>query len=389
MLPPRRHSTFGMLVLISLCPFIASQANAQEALREQLRGLAQKVGKFVTAKGHNDIVVGNYTFSGGNPVTSGPVITQMLIEEFAKLKPPITAGARAKYTLYGTFRGQIVDESKLTVVINSELKDSLGNLVDSSATVATEVKQTVPTELKQTVSTVADERTFVQLLQPPGTLPEGGSKKHRANAVISALDGVVGHQIEGTQIFADAISPYGIEILVGGIPVKPELRGKEVFVPLKRDDEYEIRLINRSGFMASNTINIDGLNSFTFSDLKNDKGEPQFNSFIVSPEDDVTIAGWFRDLKTVDAFRISEYAKSAAASLNQTQGIGTVQVIVAAAWPEGTAPPLELNEKSRRALPDGTARGRTKEQASKPVAVEVGEVRASICVRYSTGETPK
>src|SRR5262249_61767883 len=96
----------------------------------------------------------------------------------------------------------------------------------------------------------------------------------------------------GTTILAGEKSPFGLEVLVNGAAVPPQDRDGLAYTPLRREQEYTVRLVNRSEMEAAARLSIDGLNVFTFLDEKQPatvadgkpnprRGGPLFDLFLV------------------------------------------------------------------------------------------------------------
>src|SRR5262249_22455970 len=142
-------------------------------------------------------------------------------------------------------------------------------------------------------------------------------------------------------------SPFAIEVLVKapdgklqpGVPKEEE---GLAFVPIKRGEVYGVRLINNADHAAAVTLTIDGLNLFTFSDVKNPKtGLPKYTVVVVEAKKTATIRGWHRTNEVSEESLVTEYAKSAAAQIQSTGKIGVITAVFAAAWPKDAGPPAD------------------------------------------------
>jgi hypothetical protein len=149
---------------------------------------------------------------------------------------------------------------------------------------------------------------------------------------------------------------------------------------------FGVRLVNTSKFDAAVTLTIDGLNLYTFSDVRDAKtGRPRYAVVIVPAGQDVFLPGWHRTNEVSEEFVITEYAKSASAQLKSTAPTGTITAAFAAAWPKGESPPPDeppsQSNNSRSA--DAVGRGAKVAQKYVELARDIGVVRATVSVRYA------
>jgi hypothetical protein len=170
-------------------------------------------------------------------------------------------------------------------------------------------------------------------------------------------------------------------------------------VPIQRGETYAVRLINDSDLEAAVQLRIDGLSMFSFSELRQPgkirdkmgmlvenpkKGEPLYSVVILAPKRDAVIPGWHVNNKKSDSFLVTEFAKSGAALLKPTGGIGTISATFQAAWEKDALPPKDEPGK-KRGVGSGDATGRGPEVAKeyKEVQRELGVIRDVISVRYT------
>src|SRR5262249_8539050 len=79
---------------------------------------------------------------------------------------------------------------------------------------------------------------------------------------------------------------------------------------------------------------------------------------------------------------VTEYAKSAAAQLQNESNIGAITASFSAAWPD-TPPP---DEPGGARAANATARGPSGRQDFNIVSYFIGKVRATVSVRYNKAE---
>ncbi|MFM9961968.1 MAG: hypothetical protein ACKV2Q_12170 [Planctomycetaceae bacterium] len=178
-------------------------------------------------------------------------------------------------------------------------------------------------------------------------------------------------------------SPFGVEVRVRRGQTKesdarkPQLVEGRSFVKLEKGEEYVVRLFNRASHEAAVTLTIDGLNMFAFSE------EGNFGSQVLIPPGHVVeIPGWYINKMKSDAFEITTYAKSAAASRGVTSGVGTITASFSAAWDPESDPPSDESLRGKESGP-ATGRGRQIDQKYEQVQRKVGLVRSVVSVRYT------
>src|SRR5205807_8945751 len=147
-------------------------------------------------------------------------------------------------------------------------------------------------------------------------------------------------------------------------------------------DLYEVGVSSDGPHEAAVSLSIDGLDVFTFSDVKDEKtGRPRYSYFIVGPGQDFTVVGWHRTNDRADSFRVTSFADSAAAKLLRgSSSVGTITVGFHAAW-TGDTPPDD--EKGARDAGDATGFGPPRKTELKQVQRHVGVLRDAVSVRYT------
>ncbi len=183
---------------------------------------------------------------------------------------------------------------------------------------------------------------------------------------------------------------------VGDAAVKPQDRDGLAYVSLRREQEYTVRLVNRSSFEAAARLSIDGLNVFTFCDEKQPPkladgkpnprgGEPPFDLILVPAGASVEVPGWVISRSQVLGFKMTSYPNTAVAQLGRDPAAtGTITATFSAAWKKGDKPPAGEPPTTRGPGDDGTGFGKPKAIDARPVERQVGAVRASVSVRYSS-----
>ena len=189
-------------------------------------------------------------------------------------------------------------------------------------------------------------------------------------------------------IRANQSSPYGIKILVKygeqykAIPIKKNDDGRPC-VDLKKGDIYKIELVNDSNYEAAAKVLIDGLNTFSFSEiLDSDKKYPLHNYHIIDKHDKSVVDGWEKNNRRVYEFLTDTYGKdNQHPNLKPVQEIGVITVSFSVSYEKNNRPDFISGTYSSGKLE--TVPG--KEVDSKTTSVErlFGPVIDTISIRYS------
>lgn len=198
--------------------------------------------------------------------------------------------------------------------------------------------------------------------------------------------------LDGSVVLAGEKSPYGMELLLNGKPVQPTDRDGLAYAPIPREQEYTVRLINRSEMEMGVRLSIDGLSAFTFCEQRQPamidgkpnprKGQPLYDVILIPAKGEVTVPGWIVNPTKAIGFKVTEYPRTAAAQLGRDDvPAGTITATFSAAWTKKA--PEDEPPVSRAPGDDGTGFGSPKEINAKPVERNIGAVRASVSVRYT------
>ncbi|QVL34011.1 hypothetical protein KIH39_08925 [Telmatocola sphagniphila] len=160
-------------------------------------------------------------------------------------------------------------------------------------------------------------------------------------------------------------SLYDVQILVGRTPGKVAPRSAtlvagKAFVDIAKSEFYQVRVINRSNKEVAVAMAIDGVDEFTFSDVKKPDGRPKYSHWIIEPKGqpnaEVTIKGWHKDLNTLLSFVVTDLGKGAASRFpTKTFGkVGTISLAFSTTFDAqssrggvetGFGPPIEVKQK--------------------------------------------
>lgn len=374
--------------LRSMLPTVVATCLLYPAVRAdnlhlELNELAVEIQKVVEKENQTAIAVGEFTGSRDFPSSAGPEIQRALTEALKRLKISVTE--KANLEIKGDYRHVNDQESKETVIkINARILDSKNEEI-----------------AKLRARAVHGNVELTKYLGVPATLDPGKDREQRNYEVRRAIEAPKAF-VYGTRVSAAKNSPFEVELLVSptekteGIPRKAVLEHGLAFVPIQRAEYYQLRLINKSNYEVAATVTIDGLDLFVFSDDKDPKtglpqrkptGEPLFSHRIISParggkEGSTLVKGWFRTPAVADSFVVTEYAKTAAARLQNTSKLGTITVTFAASWENDAGrPPDETG--GDKGGGDGTGQGPPVGQNLKVVKRTIGAIRAVVPIRYA------
>jgi hypothetical protein len=364
------------LLLAPLALLLAPAGSvACDPLRCEIKAAAEQLRDKFAGRRIKEIAVGDVTNADATtPSTAGPGIHQVLVEELERAE--LKVKLRADVGLSVTYRGRKVprkdDRTVERVVVDlrftaSFTKDnSQEDILTYRITNDEAVRHILGLTVHNTEKGRAREQQTVLALTDP-----------KAN-----LDGPV--------ILAGKEAPYGVEILVAAQPVTPTAKDNFGFVELRREQTYAIRLVNRSPIEVAVRLSVDGLNLFTFSELRHKegpyKGAPLYDMVLIPPRGSVTIKGWHRNNTTSHQFKITDYAHTAARKMGKATDIGTITATFCAAWEK--TPPADEPDGARAPGDDGTGFGEPTDQKYTAVQRTIGAVRASVAVRYKVPPPP-
>jgi hypothetical protein len=351
-------------------------ARAESDLKREMGALANQIHKEAEKYG-NSVIMGEFTGPPELASSGGPGIAQTLKAELEKLG--ISVSRSAQVAVKGEYRIATDPKTNMTVLA------ILARLTDRSGKELVELQSRAVYDLT-TITGV----TGVTMVAPVNTPP-----KEREAAIDQALKTIQKPSVKGTLIAASENSRYAIEILVGPDPGAgtPDLsnyrpraatidRDNLAFLTIGRGEVYAVRAINNSNYDAGMTLMIDGLNMFTFSEIKS------YEFAVIPAGSDGIIMGWHRNNEVSDAFQVSEYSKSAVfKAMPNSSSIGTINVSFKAAWPKDKPRPEDEFPPGAR---DDTATARGAEVKAKYTEVvrDYGKLRESISVRYNKGGEP-
>jgi hypothetical protein len=365
----------------------ADPIRAKNTLAEVADTLAGDIQTYLKDKNETAITLGEFVYKGRGQASGGPQVRTALADAF-KAKG-IDLKLRSNVLISGEY------------VENEEEGGARRQVV----TITTEIKRFKPEEKLTLPLAITNPQAVAVLLGLNVTFPPDATPKERGNQARKAADnpdfGLTGAVVQNKQ---DA--RFGVEILVGPpiavkknpdgsraledyLPRAPDNKEGYAFVPIKREEVYGVILSNEADFEAAVQLRIDGLSMFSFSsnEFRNPKtGKPKYNYIILGPKSRVFIRGWHVTNEVSDEFKITEYAKSAAAELKSSAPTGTITATFHAAWDAKTGrPPADEppNPDEHSLSADATGKGARFQEKYQEVERKIGVARSVISVRYT------
>lgn len=403
------------LVLIAACLIAPRLARANDNLREPLAKIAKAVSQVLQQRGADSIAIGEFTGPPSFASSAGPGIRKVLAEEFAKVgirekKIGASIGIQGKY---------LVHEDAPTIPGGSKGPPHLrltASLVDKNGQVLTELDVEVAVKVGEEDGRPIIDKTKIA----KGTLTVdsyggpndiGGAsalaeslgatvdlkRKNKegfsggAESVIESFESPTAALVaNGSSVAASRESPFYMEILVDNQPRPIKLEDGQPFVQLEKGDSFQIRLTNKAPYDVAVVFLLDGVNSYSFSDLREtqgpQRGEPKYSRWIVPRQQSFTLKGWHRTNDYVDKFLVTDFADSAAAKLGSANGLGTITASVRAAWRATEKPPADEALVAKFEVGIGRG-GRDSQQVKEDKEKrEYGQPRAILTVRYAKPE---
>ncbi len=404
------HFTLIFLVTSALTP-VTGRGN--ENLREPLARIAKAVSQVLQDRGSDSISIGEFTGPPSFASAAGPGIRKVLAEEFAKVgirekKIGASIGIQGKYLVQedqAAFagaqkgpphlqllaslvdkNGQVLTELNVEVAVKVGVEDNGQPIIDKTRI----AKGTLTIDAYGGIGDIGGARALAEVLGATVDLKQknkdgfsGGSE-----SVIDSFEKpTVALMANGTGVAASRESPFHMEILVEGRPRPIKLEDGQPFVHLDKGESFQIQFTNKAPYDVSVVFMLDGVNSYSFSDVRETqgprRGEAKYRRWIVSRSHSFTLKGWHRTNDYVDKFLVTDFAESAAAKLGSASGLGTITASVQATWRQSERPPAD--ETATHAVVLGIGQGeRDTQQVKEDTAPrEFGQTRAVITVRYS------
>lgn len=358
------------LILIACVPTPLS-ADEQSALDEGIGRLANSISKAFEREGFARTVTVSSVIGvegEGNAFLHNKLIDALKTKGF-QIK-------RSKYVVSGRF----IKHFGPSPVISGTKK-----LLTGPEAVAVSIKAEIRNRMTDRIIHKIGIRIFdsqaIMHLGPTCELPPAEDERVRQIKLSHHIDRP-SVAIKGNRIQTTDDSSFAIEIRVSRgsgrdssarTPVDVDGLG---FVNLNKGEEFIVRLHNSADFEAAVTLNIDGLSMYAFCE------EDYGGHVLVPPRNFVDVPGWVITDDDTDAFKITSYAKSAAAEMKiPKSNVGAITAVFHAAWDPLNAPPAD--EVIIRAADTAAGRGRRIQQKYITVKRVTGQQRALVTVRFN------
>ena len=214
--------------------------------------------------------------------------------------------------------------------------------------------------------------------------------------VAEEIDGAVEESLDEPRavhldnvVYASKNKHFGLQILkiVNKVARPTDVRrtqhadGDVSFVPLKMGDVFHVRIINNKPYDVAVSLNIDGLNVYSFHQNQDKRHLP----LIIRANREGTLTGWrVSDVRNSEnkAFKIVPQSEGAVAIKMVPGNVGSITAQFRAAWPKGAAPPADERTRSRNEK-IAVGLGEVVRQKVRSVERNVGRtLLSSISVRY-------
>ncbi len=356
-----------LVVLLAITHWTGEASASSGSIDEAMKSMAKNIKEVMDRFQYESISIGEFTSPPQMVSSGGTGLAKSLIshleETGIKVSRRAPIGFKGEYFTdvdaegkpIAKVEGRIVDERGRSLLSFTSLTKELKAVVKDASSIASVMGLTFDSDPNQSESAQQDK--LQDALKHP-------------NVVVS------NHAVRSSKH-----SPYAVEVHTSTSPHGPFQPGTPVndegmaFVAIEQGHYYTVELINDSSHDAAVVLTIDGLNVFAFSEIK------YYQHFIVPARSHSMIRGWHRNNRTSDSFEVTNYSKSAAATLLPNGGsLGTITAIFSAAWPVNQAPPPD--ERSAKFGSRGTARGQEVSAKYREVERHVGVVRSSVSIRY-------
>jgi hypothetical protein len=350
----------------------AAPAHATEMLQRELAQIAGQIQGLMRTDNQAAIAVGEFSGPAQLDTNFGPgvaaALTRALQDRGVTVNRKAALSARGRYAKVPSDRFAGQSMVRLTIEVFDRDDQPRGSFQ----------------------ARFYDTPTIAAFLGVTTALPPDGDLRARNLQVVDAAE-KPSAVIEGTRVKSSASSPFAVEVLVRpgpgqpAAPRKPAMVEGQAVVEIKRGEVYEIRLYNQAPFEAAAAILIDGLNVFTFCELKGDNGRPLYSFFPIPPGTALDVVGWFRTLERSDAFVVTAYGEGASSLVRDPPpgktGVLTVGFLACAPTKEQLPPDERLDARSGEQ--NETGLGPPQRTQFVQVNRVLGVLRDVVSIRYT------
>lgn len=377
----RRSVLLTVAALAGLLAGSAPTARAAEAsaeMRKEINKIALAIKDVLATEGQKTVSIGKISGTEAIASGAGPGMTQILTEELTKagvtVQPDAEAVIQGQFSM--TRAAQAGDE--LALRIQTELVDQNGKALAAFNLAAN----------GKFGASVKSEEAVTAALGITGAVPADGTPAERADRIRENLANPPGQVTGGSKFFADASSPYGVEIVSNGaaLPVSLENKVGQCDVPLKQS--YIIQCYNNSEYDCAVRVSIDGLSIFHFSEIRQTSGpkagQPLYDSYVIPAKSFVQLKGWHKTNERVDSFVVDDLAKGASVIAKQQVAeakVGMITCQFCAAWDINGSPPPD-EPPAKKGTPRATGMGPPIGVVVKEAKRNIGVLRSTVALRY-------
>ena len=328
---------------------------AAEPLRLGLTPVADDCARWLKGRKHDAVVIGTISGPQTYPTSSGPGIRLALGELLQEREIAVKDRADIAVTL--SYKPREVPDAR---------NPKLVRLVVDLRIVFIDNRERELDDLEKRIEHEEAVRLILGLSHDPG----GKFDAAAANGMALGFFHPKAY-LDGSVVLAGDKSPFGVELLVADKPVKAEDREGLAFVPVPREQEYTVKLVNRSPLEMGVRLTIDGLSAVLVlraaapAQLPDGKanplrGQPACDLVIVPARSEVIVPGWLISTKKVLGFKVMDYPQTAVAQLGQDRApTGTITATFSASWEKD--PPADEPPGTRGPGDNGTGFGQPKE----------------------------
>jgi hypothetical protein len=271
-------------------------------LRKDMGKVAQEILAALDREHRSTIAVGGFTGPPQLGANFGPGVEELLSQ-----------------SLEGQREGVVRKRGELSVRGSYALVDDPQSDGSSMVKLTFEVSKGDGERLKQFVAELRSTADIARICGATVSLDPDGTKEERNREIKDRL-AKPKVQIDGARVQASADSKLAVEIRAKPKDSKEPARARLAkdddglaYVDLKRDEEYEIVIHNKSDKEAAVSLQIDGLDIFAFSEVRDPKTkQPKYSHYIVGPRSQLAIRGWHLSNRTFSPFSLTDYSTSAA-----------------------------------------------------------------------------
>jgi hypothetical protein len=344
----------------------AARARAESALEAELGEVAKKLKDKLSKDDIKAVAIGDITGRANLAANGGPGIQKILAQKLQNLG--VTIDANSKFEVKGDYKDfEDGDDKLLSVKLTIRLLDP--NDV----------------ELMAIPRIIHGSESVDRVLGITGNFTPGGDAKQQSDERKQNLKDPPKVERKGARVRVSNDSPYAIEIHVKKngkfVPREAEEKDGKTFVPLQRDEEFGVLLVNDSPFDAAVSLFLDGLSMFAFSENKD------YQNVILKAKSQFLVEGWHLSNTKSAGFVVRDFPDTdPKLKLRDRAKLGVITACFSAAWEKDPEerPPDEA--KTRAKFID---LGKEKKIDYKEVKRFVGTVRSTISVRYDNSVADK